>query len=402
MAEPAYDLIVVGGGIVGLGLARAALLRNPRLRLLVLEKEAHVAAHQTGHNSGVIHSGIYYAPGSLKARLCVQGARAMIDYCRKHDIAWQPLGKVIAATRRSELPALERLEQRGQANGVEARRLNASEVRELEPNIAALAGLHVPSAAIVDYAAVARQYARDIAAAGGELRVNAELTGVQTRGDAVVLITTQGDFEARWAANCAGLQADRISILAGMSPGIRVLPFRGEYYRLGPRAAPLIRGLVYPVPDARFPFLGVHFTPRIEGGVEAGPNAVLSFAREGYSRFSFRARDSWDLIRYRGFWAMSARYWSKGLGEQFRSLSRAAFLRTLRRLLPALTSEDLETGGAGVRAQAVLPNGRMMDDFWVGWHGRFLHVLNVPSPAATASLAVGEWLTDRLQEAMSA
>ena len=384
-----HDLLIIGGGIVGLGLARAVLETRPDLKLLLLEKEGTLAAHQSGHNSGVIHTGVYYKPGSLKARLCVPGARAMLAYCRERGLPVQQLGKVIVAVRESEVPDLREVQRRGEANGVEGLRwLDASALRDIEPSVRGVAALHVPTAAITDYAAVARSYADDIQRSGGEIRLGAEVVGFQSRPDGVVVATRHGDFTAAQVVNCAGLQADRV---AAMARGVRalremrVLPFRGEYYALGPNAQKLVRGLVYPVPDPRFPFLGVHFTPRVHGGVEAGPSAVLHWSRESAS-----------MLAYRGFWAMSSRYWQKGLGEQLRSWSRAAYLGALRRLLPQLTDADLLPGGFGVRAQIVLPDGKLLDDFSILRESRFLHVLNVPSPAATASLLIARHLAARL------
>ncbi len=396
-----WDVAVVGGGIVGLGLARAVLARQPGLKLVVLEKEPAVAAHQTGHNSGVVHTGVYYRPGSMKARLCVTGARRMIAYCRERNLPIAMPGKVIVARNEAESAGLREIERRGRENGVEGlRRLDRAALAELEPHVAGVEALHVPTAAIVDYAAVARSYAAEIAAVGGEVRTGTAVRGFAPDGPAVVVETTAGTVRARQVANCAGLYADRIAALAsGHWPAeVRVLPFRGEYYVLAPRAAGWLRGLVYPVPDPRFPFLGVHFTPRVGGGVEAGPNAVLAWRREGYRRWDADLAELGAMLGYGGFWAMAARYWRKGLGEQWRSLSRGAFVRALQGLLPELRPEEALPGGSGVRAQLVLRNGKLMDDFCVRRDGRFLHVLNVPSPAATASLAIGDELAARLAE----
>lgn len=389
------DVLVVGGGIVGLAIARALLARSPRTRLLLVEKEPEVAAHQTGHNSGVVHTGVYYRPGSLKAQLCVTGAREMIAYCRERGLPLQIPGKIIVATQPAELSALREILRRGQANGVEQLRwLESSEVAEFEPHVPAFAALHVPTAAIVDYAAVARSYDADITTAGGEVCTGAEVTSFAVDGAEVVVETTQGEFRARCVVNCAGLQADRIAAMAGahLARELQVLPFRGEYYQLTPTSSKMVRGLIYPVPDTRFPFLGVHLTPRVYGGVEAGPNAVLAWKREGYGRLDWNLRDAAAMLAFPGFWAMAGRYWRKGLAEQHRSLSRTAFLRALRGLLPGLSEDDLLPGGSGVRAQIVLRNGRLMDDFHVVRQGLFFHVINVPSPAATASLAIGRHL----------
>lgn len=397
-----FDFAVVGAGIVGLALARALLLRQPRLRMVVIEKESAVAAHQTGHNSGVIHSGVYYRPGSLKAALCVAGARALEQYCRDHGVPFATPGKVIVAVSTAELPRLREIERRGRANGVPGLRwLDAAALAALEPSVRGLAALHVPSTGIVDYAAVARSYASDLALAGGQLRLNTRLLRFAREGAAIVLETSQGPLRARTVVNCAGLFADRVASLADCRSARRqfaVLPFRGEYYNLSPRAAALVHRLVYPVPDPRFPFLGVHFTPRIQGGVEAGPSAVLACKREGYRLSDCSLRDLAAMAAYPGFWAMAARYWRKGLAEQYRSLSHTAYARALRVLLPELTLDDLTPGGAGVRAQVVLPNGTLLDDFHVLHEGPFWHVINVPSPAATASLAIGDYLAAQIQK----
>ncbi len=393
------DVAVIGGGIVGLALARAALARQPGLKLVVLEKEAALAAHQTGHNSGVVHTGVYYRPGSLKAKLCVTGARRMIAYCRDRGLPLAIPGKVIVARTPKELAGLVEIERRGRQNGVEGlRRLDRAALAELEPHVAGIAALHVPAAAIVDYAAVARSFAAEIAAAGGEVRTGVTVRGFAADAQDVVVETTAGELRARRVANCAGLHADRIAALAAGRPpaDVRILPFRGEYYVLAPRAAGLIRGLVYPVPDARFPFLGVHFTPRVSGAVEAGPNAVLAWRREGYRRFDASWAETAAMLGYTGFWAMAARYWRQGLAEQWRSFSRAAFVRALQGLLPELRPDEALPGGAGVRAQLVQRDGALMDDFCVRRAGPFLHVLNVPSPAATASLAIGDALAEQL------
>jgi L-2-hydroxyglutarate oxidase LhgO len=400
LAEARIDEIcIIGGGIVGLALARALLLRQPGLSLSVLEKESRVAAHQTGHNSGVIHTGVYYRPGSLKARLCVAGAREMIAYCRERGLPLAMPGKVIIAAREAERAGLEAIQRRGEANGVEGlRRLGIEELREREPAVRGVAALLVPTAAIVDYAAVARSYAGEIEAAGGRVRLGCAVRGFSRDGSAVAVETSQGVVRARQVVNCAGLHADRIATLAGSRAArheFAVFPFRGEYYELQAAAAARVRGLIYPVPDPRFPFLGVHFTPRVQGGVEAGPSAVLAWRREGYRRTDVDARDVGSMLGYAGFWAMAARYWRKGLGEQWRSWNRAAYLRALRGLMPDLADHDLAPGGAGVRAQVVLRSGKLLDDFHVLREGPFLHVINVPSPAATASLRIAEYLADQ-------
>jgi L-2-hydroxyglutarate oxidase len=343
-----------------------------------------------GHNSGVIHSGLYYKPGSLKARNCVEGREAMYRFCQEHGIAHERCGKVVVATAQRELPALDELERRGRANGLRGlRRLTADEIREHEPHVAGIAGLLVPETGIVDYSQVAGKYADIVRAAGGEVRTGARVRRVARRDDGFVLETTAGEVACRHLINCAGLQSDRVARLCGVRPDVQIVPFRGEYYELAPERRGLIRNLVYPVPDPRFPFLGVHFTRMVHGGVEAGPNAVLAFRREGYHRWSFSPRDVLEMASFRGFWRMAWRYGRTGMGELYRSFSKRAFLRALQRLLPELRLEDLRPAGAGVRAQAVDATGALVDDFRIVKAERMIHVLNAPSPAATASISIG-------------
>jgi (S)-2-hydroxyglutarate dehydrogenase len=395
MSGSPHDLIIIGGGIVGLGVGLEITRRLPRLRLLILEKEEGVARHQSGHNSGVIHSGIYYKPGSLKARLSVAGARAMVAFCREHEIPYEVCGKVIVATAPEELPRLEELGQRGEANGLTGlRRIGPEELREIEPHAAGIAALVVPSTGITDYARVAEKYAQLITAAGGTVLTSALVTGIRRLPTEVAVETTQGAYAGAHLINCAGLFSDRMARLAGDDPGLLIVPFRGEYYDLKPERAGLVRGLIYPVPDPRFPFLGVHFTRRITGTVDAGPNAVLALAREGYGRADISLRDLAAAFSFSGFWRMARRDWRTGLGEWQRSLSKAEFVRGLQRLVPAVEESDLLPGGRGVRAQALRPDGTLVDDFQFVLTGRMVHVLNVPSPAATASLAVGKAIVD--------
>jgi L-2-hydroxyglutarate oxidase LhgO len=392
------DIAVVGGGVVGLAVARELLLRLPKLRLAVLEKEDDVGRHQSGHNSGVIHSGLYYKPGSLKARLCVEGAEAMVAFCRQEGIAHEVCGKVVVATSSDEATRLEALQQRGEANGLKGlRRIGPSELRELEPHAAGIAALHVPSTGITDYAVVCRKYAGHIRHAGGEVRTGSELRTVVQQSSESVLETTSGTLTARFAVSCAGLFSDRVSRMAGHTPEIRIVPFRGEYHDLVPARQGLVKHLIYPVPDPRFPFLGVHFTRRITGTVDAGPNAVLALQREGYRALDFSWGDTWDCLRYPGFWRMGMRMLAPGLAEQYRSWNKAAFVRSLQRLLPEIRKQDLVPGGSGVRAQALKPDGTLVDDFAFTFAGNWLHVYNVPSPAATASLAIARVLADEVQ-----
>jgi L-2-hydroxyglutarate oxidase len=391
------DVAIAGGGIVGLATAVKLLERMPGLSVLVLEKEEKVAAHQTGHNSGVIHSGLSYKPGSEKAKTCVEGRLLLVDFCRRHGVPHELCGKLVVATSSSELPALAELERRAGANGLEGvRALTPEEFRRIEPHAAGVRALHVPATGIVDYRAVAEKFATVISSAGGSVRTNARVTALTSTESAVRLALGGEEIEAGLAVNCGGLQSDRLAKLDGALPGMRIVPFRGDYHRLVPERAGLVKHLIYPVADPRFPFLGVHFTRRIEGGVEAGPNAVPALAREGYTRTAFDLRDAWDSFTYPGFWRMATRHMGMGLGEIYRSFSKPAFLKALQRLMPDLRSEDLEEGGCGVRAQAMLPDGRLEDDFRIVTHGRAIHVLNAPSPAATASLAIGDRIAERV------
>jgi len=397
------DAVVVGGGIVGLATSLALLARRPGASLVVLEKEPRLAAHQTGRNSGVIHAGLYYKPGSLKAALCARG-RAMLErFCEEHGVRFERCGKLVVATSDEELPRLDELERRGRANGLTGiRRLRAEEIHAHEPHAAGVAALHVPQTGIVDYREVARAYASELARRGGEVRTGARATAIERRGaDGVVVESTAGAVEARVLVACAGLESDRVARMAGLAIDVAIVPFRGEYWMLRPEREHLVRHLVYPVPDPAFPFLGVHFTRRIGGGVEAGPNAVLALAREGYTRTSFAARDAWDVARWPGFWRMARRTWRSGLAEQWRSLSRRSFAHACARLVPAVTAADLARppagGGAGVRAQAVRRDGALVDDFAFAEGQRMIHVLNAPSPAATASLAIGEEIAARAE-----
>jgi L-2-hydroxyglutarate oxidase len=390
MSTPHYDVAIIGGGIVGLATARALTARCS-LSLIVLEAEAALAAHQTGHNSGVIHSGLYYKPGSLKARNCVAGREAMYRFCAEHGLAHERCGKLVVATLPDELPALAELERRGLANGLKGlRRVGPEEIREYEPHVTGLAGLLVPETGIVDYQQVAQAFAAEVIAAGGTIHTTARVHGCRRAGGEIVLETTAGAVACRGLINCAGLQSDRVARLCGVEPGLQIIPFRGEYYELVPQRTFLVRNLIYPVPDPRFPFLGVHFTRMVHGGVEAGPNAVLAFKREGYDRLSFCPRDVLQMAAYRGFWRMAWRYGGMGLGELYRSFSKRAFVRALQRLLPELRLEDVRPAGAGVRAQAVDPIGALVDDFRILQAERMVHVLNAPSPAATASISIGQ------------
>jgi L-2-hydroxyglutarate oxidase LhgO len=395
MTDSRHDVVIVGGGIVGLAVALEITKRFPRLRLLLLEKEARVGQHQSGHNSGVIHSGVYYKPGSQKARLCVEGARAMIEFCRAHDIPHQVCGKVIVATYPEEFPRLEELRRRGEANGLTGLQLIGPEqLREIEPHASGLRALVVPSTGITDYAAVCEKYAELIHAQGGTILTSTTVTGLRNLTSEVVVETSGASFSTTYLINCAGLFSDRIAGMAGGKPDVIIVPFRGEYYDLIPQRSSLVRALIYPVPDPQFPFLGVHFTRRVSGTVDAGPNAVLAFRREGYERTDFSLRDLASSLAFPGFWRMAAQHWRSGLDEFHRSFSKPAFVRALQRLLPELRAEDLIPGGSGVRAQALRRDGTLVDDFQFVPSGKMLHVLNVPSPAATASLVIGRTIVN--------
>lgn len=399
MPDLNYDIIIIGGGIVGLSTALQFRGSFPHLRLLLVEKEPEVACHQSGHNSGVIHSGIYYKPGSLKARLCTDGAAAMVAFCQEHAIPYEICGKLIVATTEAEIPGLHALHQRGQANGLRGLRLlEKAEAKEIEPHCSGVAWLHVPGTGITDYKTVCEKYAELISARGGEVRTATEVIGIARRGTETVVETTKGAFGSRYVINCAGLHSDRITQMAGRKPEVQIIPFRGEYYDLAPGSEHLVRALIYPVPDMRFPFLGVHFTRRVRGGVDAGPNAVLALKREGYTWGDFSLRDVASTFTYSGFWRMAAKYWRSGAGEFHRSLSKPAFVKALQNLLPALKDSDLVRDGSGVRAQAVRPDGSLVDDFQFACSENILQVWNVPSPAATASLAIGRELVSMAEQ----
>ncbi|HVN20639.1 MAG TPA: L-2-hydroxyglutarate oxidase [Dongiaceae bacterium] len=403
MADRKSDLVIIGAGIVGLATALEFTHRFPKQRVLVVDKESRVAAHQTGHNSGVIHSGLYYRTGSLKARNCVAGCASMKRFCSEHTIPFEECGKLVIATAAAEVPRLSALQERGIANGLEGLRLlEREEFREFEPHCAGICALHVPSTGIVDYKLVAAKYAELIADAGGEIVLNAEVTGVRDDGDGNVVETTAGAFRASYVINCAGLYSDAIARMAGCKTDLEIIPFRGEYYEIKPEKRHLVRNPIYPVPDPRFPFLGVHFTRHIDGSVEAGPNAVLAFRREGYSGSEADFAEALEMLRWPGFWKMARKYWKMGAAEQYRSWNKAAFTRALQQMVPELRAEDLAPGGSGVRAQAVDRHGNLLDDFYFVHSRRMIHVCNVPSPAATASLEIGREVVDLLEKSFKA
>ncbi len=390
-------VVVIGGGLVGLAVTREILARLPSAGVTLLEKEAGVGRHQSTHNSGVLHAGLYYQPGSLKARLAVEGIRLMTAFCREHGVPHEICGKVVVATEARELPALDVLWERGHRNGLrDLRRLTPAELAEIEPNVAGLAAIRVPEEGIVDYSAVCAALLRSIEAAGGTVRTFSRVGRIDETATGWSVVTGTGDYECDYLINFAGLFSDRVAELAGIRRQVRIVPFRGEYYLLRPEARSLVRHLVYPVPDARFPFLGVHFTRMIHGGVEAGPNAVLALAREGYSWRDFSARDVADAVGFPGLWRFMGKYPSLCSAEIIRSLSKRLACRSLQKLVPALTVDDLQPGGAGVRAQAMHVDGTLIQDFWLEQRPRALHVLNAPSPAATASLAIARHVGDQL------
>lgn len=399
MSSMRFDVLIVGAGIVGVATARALLRLHPDLRVAVFDKEPEVGRHQTGHNSGVLHSGLYYRPGSLKASLCVTGQRRMAAFCEKEGLAFRRSGKIVVATKPSERPALDDLHHRGTANGLEGLRvLGPDELVEVEPHATGLAALLVPEAGVADYGAVARRLSEQFAASGGTLRLAQPVTGIVERSAGVEVEAGGELVHTRTIVNCAGLQSDRIAALAGVHAPVQIVPFRGEYYTLTPEAEHLVRALIYPVPDPRFPFLGVHFTRRVDGSVEVGPNAVLALGREHYRGESPDWGEVVDTVRFRGFQRLVARYWRTGIEEAWRSAWPRSYARSARTLVPDIRAEHLQRSGAGVRAQAVTPDGRLVDDFSIVETDTGVHVLNAPSPAATASLAIGDHIARLVDE----
>ena len=391
-----FDVAVIGGGIVGLAIAYELRRRHPGASVILLEKERDLAHHQTGHNSGVIHSGVYYKPGSAKARTCTHGNQLLREFCDENAVRYDECGKIIVARDASEIPMLEELHRRGTANGVpRLALLSGEELREVEPHATGLRALHVPNAAIIDYRKVSEALARRIIETGGKIQTGAGVTAIREGENEVLLQTTAGEVRTRHYIACAGLHSDRVVRLSGSRPEARIVPFRGEYFELVPERHHLVRGLIYPVPDPRFPFLGVHFTRVIDNGVEAGPNAVLALAREGYRNRDINLRDLAEALTYPGVWKLLARHWRTAAGEVFRSFSKRAFVKALATLVPEIREQDLVPAPAGVRAQALLPSGFLVDDFLIVEKPRSLHVCNAPSPAATASLAIAEEIVHR-------
>ncbi len=393
-----HTIAILGGGILGLATAVNLIERFPGRRVLVLEKESEVGRHQTGHNSGVLHSGIYYKPGSLKAINCRTGKRAMEDFCVRHGISHEICGKVIVALNAGEFSALERIYERGQRNGVRCEIIGRERLHELEPHAAGVKAIHVPEAGIVNYRQVALKMAELVRAAGGEVRTGAKVLGLAAESQQVAIQSTAGDFTTDYAVSCCGLYSDRVAKLAGQKLTTQIVPFRGEYYELAESARQLCRNLIYPVPDPNFPFLGVHFTRMIEGGVECGPNAVLAFAREGYKKTDINLGDLSETLAFAGFRKLAWKYWRMGAGEMWRSWSKAAFVRALQHLIPEVQSQHLIPARAGVRAMSIASDGSMVDDFVIQPEGRVIHVLNAPSPAATSALNIGRLVVDRLAE----
>lgn len=391
-----FDITIIGGGIVGTATALSLLKIRP-LNLLILEAESSLAAHQTGNNSGVIHSGLYYKPGSLKATNCKVGREMMYHFCEEHNLPFERCGKIVVASNQKEISTLNMLEERGRANGLEGiKRISFSEIKEYEPHALGLEGLFVPQTGIVDYVAVTNKYAELIKKSGGEIKTNSRLIDVKSDGKDLVLFTEHDEYRTKFVVNCAGLQSDRIAKLFGVDPKLKIIPFRGEYYKLKKEKEYLVKNLIYPVPDPQFPFLGVHFTRMINGGVEAGPNAVLAFKREGYKKTDFSLRDVLEMKFYSGFWKMAAKYYKMGFEEYRRSFSKNLFVESLQKLIPEIQADDIQPGGAGVRAQALEPNGNLVDDFRIVEAERMVHVLNAPSPAATASLSIGKTIAEKV------
>ena len=393
-----YDYAIIGGGIVGLSTAMQLAQQYPHARIVMLEKEASPALHQTGRNSGVIHSGIYYKPGSHKAKFARAGSSSMVDFCREHEIPHEVCGKVIAATQEKELQGLENLFQRGKQNGLPVRKISPQELNEIEPHVRCVAGIHVLTTGITNYRKVSQKCLELFLEQGGEVMFENEVRQIVDRGSTYLIETTKGEYEAKFLINCAGLYSDRITRLAGKEPGVKIVPFRGEYYELAPNKRDLVKTLIYPVPNPDFPFLGVHFTRMIDGSVHCGPNAVLALNREGYKKTDFNLRDFCETMSFRGFWNLARRNFGEGMKEMYRSVSKAAFVRSLQQLIPEVQAADLVPCPAGVRAQALLDNGSLVDDFLIVRGHNALHVCNAPSPAATASLEIGKAIVGQISQ----
>ena len=399
MSDRQYDVVVVGGGIIGLATSMKLTQDFPNLKVAVLEKEKEVAQHQTGHNSGVIHAGIYYAPGSQKANFCSTGGKLLRDFCDEYGIAYDMCGKLIVATDDSEVPQLEELFKRGTENGAQGLRMvNQEEIKDIEPYSAGVKAILSPNTGIIDYFEVSQAYATRMRENGGDLLTNVEVISIENKDNLVYINTTSGTVVAKYVLNCAGLHADTVARMMGVDVGVKIVPFRGEYFSIIPEKEHMVKGLIYPVPDPSMPFLGVHFTRRINGSVEAGPNAVLAFAREGYKKTDVNLKDTLGTLSYSGFWKMSAKYWKVGMHEQYRSLVKRVFVKSLQKLMPEITGDDLGDPGAGVRAQVIDSNGGLLQDFAIEASANAIHVLSAPSPGATSSLTISEYIVDLAQE----
>ncbi|MBK9098784.1 MAG: L-2-hydroxyglutarate oxidase [bacterium] len=398
MNEKSFNIIVIGGGIIGTATA-LSLQKNSKSNILLIESENRLASHQTGNNSGVIHSGLYYKPGSLKAKNCTEGRELLYKFCEENNIPHEKCGKVVVATSDSELDTLDELYNRGVANGLKGiKKLSANEIKKHEPHADGIAGLFVPQTGIVDYSKVTNEYAKIFLSMGGKIETDCKFLSLRISGSELIVSTNKGEYKSKFLVNCGGLYSDRIAKLCGVNPGLQIVPFRGEYYKLKKEKEYLVKHLIYPVPDPRFPFLGVHFTRMMKGGVEAGPNAVLAFKREGYSKKDFSAADVSQMFFYTGFWKMASKYYKMGFGEFYRSFSKKAFVKALQKLIPEIQEEDIESGGAGVRAQALEPDGKLVDDFRIVEAKKMVHVLNAPSPAATASLSIGKIIAELVKK----
>ncbi|WLR51033.1 L-2-hydroxyglutarate oxidase [Bacillus tianshenii] len=391
-----YDYLIIGGGIVGLSTGMALTRRYPNARIAIIEKEKGLAAHQTGRNSGVIHSGIYYKPGSFKAKFAKAGSRSMAEFCKKHDITHDICGKVIVATNQDEIERLDNLYERGLQNGLDITKINQEELHEIEPHVNGLAGIKVPSTGIVDYKEVTEKFAEIIQENDNEIFTNSEVKNIDERSDRVIVETSNGTFQGNFLINCAGLHSDRITKLAGIHTNVKIVPFRGEYYELTPEKRYLVKNLIYPVPNPDFPFLGVHFTRMIDGNIHVGPNAVLSMKREGYKKTQFNLRDLAETLSYPAFWKLAGSNMKEGLNEMARSFNKSLFVKNLQQLIPEVEEKDIVPSEAGVRAQALMSDGKLLDDFMMIPGKRSLHVCNAPSPAATASIEIGKAIVDRI------
>lgn len=393
-----YDFAIVGGGIVGLATAMEISHRYPDKKIVLIEKEKELAMHQTGHNSGVIHSGIYYKPGSMKAKTCVEGVKLIKQFCKDNHVPMKETGKVIVALYEKELPRLENLVKRAQENGIPGVEVISAEVmKEKEPYLQGLKGLWIPGTAIVSYTDVCAKFAEIIRGRGGEIRMEEQVKHIDVKEQELTVTTNKSKITSQFLINCAGLFSDKVARMAGVDPGVKIVPFRGEYYKLKEDKEFYVNGLIYPVPDPDLPFLGVHFTRMIHGGVEVGPNAVLAFKREGYNKTSFSLCDTMESVFYPGFWKMAFKFWNVGMNEMYRSTFRSAFLKDARKMIPDIKNSDVDPYKAGVRAQALDPSGKLVDDFWVKSAHRMVHVVNAPSPAATASLAIAKQIVDMVK-----